>query len=193
MYCKLLPGSLILSYSLDLWVLPHSILNSDPLSCIVRSRLFSDETFFSIFSFSSFSLAIFLPYVMCVSFAVDLSLAVCMREFDPWDRDGNLYRDFGFSGHFKFIITWNPILSLRLFELNNHKFDLRLRSRFVIRPPPHFRVCVLRILSNETLFPLALTETACSLSLGFLDLPMRLSLWADWVFVEGVLFVLLLL
>lgn len=143
----------------------------------------------SICGFSLFSLAIFLPYVLYVSFTVDLSLAVYLREFDPWDRGGNLYSDFGFSGHFKFIITWNPILSLRLFELNNHKFGLRLRCRFVVCSPPHFRVCVLRILSNETL-PLTLTEIACSLSLGFLELPLRLSLWADWGFVEGVLFVL---
>lgn len=60
---------------------------------------------FSICGFSLFSLAIFLPYVLCVSFTVDLSLAVYLREFDPWDRGGNLYSDFEFSGHFKFIIT----------------------------------------------------------------------------------------
>lgn len=146
-------------------MVPHSSLYSDPLSCIVRSRLFWDETFFYLWFLFVLSCH-FLPYVLCVSFSVDLSLAVYLREFDPWDRGGNLYSDFGFSGHFKFIITWNPILSLRLFELNNHKFGLRLRSGFVVRPPPHFRVCVLRILSSETL-PLTLTETASSLSLGF--------------------------
>lgn len=145
-------------YSLDLWVLPHSILYSDPLSCTIQNRLFIDKTFFCLWFLFTLSCH-FSPLCVVCFFCCWSFLSSASREFDPWDRGGNLYSDFGFSGHFKFMITWNPILSLRLSELNNHKFGLRLRSRCVACPPRHFSVCVLRILSSGSLFPRTLTET----------------------------------